>query len=136
MSPSSEIAPAKPPRPAPSTLHSQPQAHQPPELPQKSLKKKSGDANQRSSTESSGSDGTEQVEQVINQELSMKKCSQNSSPPSPSLTLCKGKMGHYLVAVCLVSKTSSCKTIHMKVFSAYRVFSVQIKLLFILKVFT
>lgn len=64
MSPSSEIAPAKPPRPAPSALHSQPQAQQLPELPQKSMKKRSGDANQRSSTESSGSDGTEQVEQT------------------------------------------------------------------------
>ena len=61
--PSSEIAPAKPPRPAPQTHHAQPQAQNPPELPQK---KKSGDVNQRSSTDSSGSDGTEQVEQVMN----------------------------------------------------------------------
>nr|XP_058959333.1 dedicator of cytokinesis protein 1-like [Pocillopora verrucosa] len=57
-SPLSEIAPPKPPRPSP-------QAHQPaPELPQKTImRKKSADVHQRSSTESSGSDGTEQAEQ-------------------------------------------------------------------------
>lgn len=59
ITPTSEIAPAKPPRPAP-------QAHHPPELPQKGSRKlaASPDVQQRSSTESSGSDGTEPVEQT------------------------------------------------------------------------
>ena len=106
MSPSSEIAPAKPPRPPPSTLHSQPQAHQPPELPQKSMKKKSGDANQRSSTESSGSDGTEQVEQVMTQSC-LWKDAVNSTPPHPlSHSLYKRKIAHFGVAFCLSVKMS------------------------------
>ena len=60
ITPTSEIAPAKPPRPAP-------QAQHPPELPQKGSRKlaASPDVQQRSSTESSGSDGTEPVEQVM-----------------------------------------------------------------------
>lgn len=65
-SPSSEIAPAKPPRPQPQPHHPVAQPHHPPVLPQKSsTKSKSADVHQRSSTESSGSDGTEQVEQVM-----------------------------------------------------------------------
>lgn len=69
-SPLSEIAPPKPPRPSP-------QAHQPaPELPQKTImRKKSADVHQRSSTESSGSDGTEQAEQVITDRCQSATCS-------------------------------------------------------------